>query len=179
MKLEKISHWLTIAGNLGLLAGIALVGVQIDQNSQIARVQLSVARWSDDLNLYLAMMGENPAASVAKAIENHTELSIEDMQVLEAYQLYWGLANLRREFLYNRGMDAITPPTFELDDPRTNLAIAVLGNRYMKATNEEKRIGGPLLAPKLQPLMSSLTGNENWEHHERVMARIKEAQESP
>ena len=179
MKIEKISHWLTIVGNLGLLVGIALVVVQIDQNSQLVRVQLSVARWTDDLNLHLAMMGENPAAVVAKAIENPSELSVEDSQVLEAYRLYWGLANVRRVFMYNRGMDAITPPTFELDDQRTDLAIAVLGNRYMKATHEEIGIGGPLVAPKLRPLMSSLTGNENWEYHERVMARIKEAQESP
>ncbi len=82
MKLEKISHWLTIVGNLGLLVGIALVAVQIDQNSQLVRVQLSVARWTDDLNLHLAMMGENPAAVVAKAIENPSELSVEDSQVL-------------------------------------------------------------------------------------------------
>jgi hypothetical protein len=176
MKLEKMSHWLTIFGHLGLLVGIALVGVQIEQNSQLTRVQLSVARWSDDLNLHLAMMGENPAAVVAKAIENPSELSVEDAQVLEAYRLYWGLANVRRVYMYEMGMDDIPPPTFELDDSRTDLAIAVLGNRYMKATHDEIGIGGPLVAPKLQVLMSSLTGNENWEHHERVMERIKEAE---
>ncbi len=57
MKLEKISHWLTIVGNLGLLVGVALVITQINQNSQLVREQLSAARWTDQLNFRLAMMG--------------------------------------------------------------------------------------------------------------------------
>ena len=85
MNLEKTSHWITILGNAGLLIGVALVIFQINQNSQLVREQLSQARWTDDLNLHLAMMGENPAAAVAKAIENPSALSVEDSRVLEAY----------------------------------------------------------------------------------------------
>ena len=176
MKLEKISHWLTIVGNLGLLVGVALVITQINQNSQLVREQLSAARWTDELNFHLAMMGENPTAVVAKAIESPSELSVEDSRILEEYVLYWGLTHVRWASLHERGMYPETPPTFEPDDPRTSLAIGVLGNPYMKARYEEVGIGGPLVSPKLQSLMSSLTGNENWERHQRIIARIKEAQ---
>ena len=176
MKLETTAYWLTIIGNLGLLIGVVLVLVQINQDSQLTRHQLSMERWGDDMNLQLVLMGENPAKAIAKAIEDPTQLTIEDAQVLEAYQLYWSLGILRRQFLFDRGMDEVPPPTFELDDSRTELALRVLGNSYMKATNQESKIGGPLLAPKLQMLMDSITGNETREHYERVIARIKEAQ---
>ena len=165
MNIEKTSHWIIILGNAGLLIGVALVIFQINQNSQLVREQLYQARWTDDLNLHLAMMGENPAAAVAKAIENPSTLSVEDSRVLEAYVLYWALAQTRRVLMHERGMAIVeTPPSFEPDDPRTILAIDVLGNPYVKARFEERTVGGPSVGPRLQPLMSSLTGNESWEH---------------
>jgi hypothetical protein len=175
MKLEQTAHWLTIAGNIGLLIGLALVIVQIEQNTDLVRLQLSSARWTDDLSLHLTMMGENPAVAVAKAIEDPTSLTIEDVQVLEAYRLYWGLSKLRQQAMYERGMDFVAPPSLEPDDARTELAIRVLGNAYMKASHEEAGIGGPLFATRIQPLMDSLTGNENREQYERLLARLQEA----
>ena len=173
MELEKTAHWLTIIGNLGLLIGVVLVLIQINQASQLTRFQLSMERWGDDMNLQLVLMGENPARAIAKAIEDPTKLSVEDAQVLEAYQLYWSLGILRRHYLFDNGMDDVPPPSFELDDSRTELALRVLGNSYMKATDQESRIGGPLLAPKLKKLMNSIEGHESLERYRRVMARIE------
>ena len=175
MQLEKTSHWLMIIGNLGLLIGIALVVVQINQNSQLVREQIFNARWTDNLNLHLAMMGDNPAEAVATAIENPSELTVEETRVLEAYVLYWGLADARWRLLDERGMALIAPPTFDLDDPRASLWIGALGNPYVKARYAEIGIGGPLVSPELRPFMSSLTGNENLDRYQRIIARIKEA----
>ena len=78
MQIEKISHWLTIIGNAGLLLGVTLVIFQINQNSELVREQLFHSSWTDDLNLQLAMMGDNPAAAVARAVESPAELTVED-----------------------------------------------------------------------------------------------------
>ena len=154
MNLEKTAHWLTIFGNLGLLVGVALVIVQINQNSQLVREQIFNARWTDSLNLHLTMMGDNPATAVAQAIESPSELTVEETRVLEAYALYWGLADTRWRLLDERGMAVLEPIPFDdLDDPRTSLWISALGNSYMKARYEEIGIGGPLLAPKLRPFL--------------------------
>jgi hypothetical protein len=51
-----------IIGNFGLLIGVALVIIQINQNTELVREQLDHAIWTDDLNLQLALMGENPSA---------------------------------------------------------------------------------------------------------------------
>lgn len=37
MNTEKAAHWLTIAGNLGILAGLILVAVEINQNTTSVR----------------------------------------------------------------------------------------------------------------------------------------------
>ena len=84
MQLEKTSHWLMIIGNFGLLIGVVLVIIQINQNSELVREQLNHATWTDDLNLQLALMGENPSAAIATAIENPSTLTVEEMRVLDA-----------------------------------------------------------------------------------------------
>ena len=41
MDSNKISNWLQVAGNFGLLAGLALVVVQINQKTEISRADLT------------------------------------------------------------------------------------------------------------------------------------------
>ena len=67
MQIEKMSSWITVTTNLGLLLGVILVIFQISQNSELVREQIDHASWTDNMNLHLAMMGDNPAAAVAKA----------------------------------------------------------------------------------------------------------------
>ncbi len=175
MNLERTSHWITIIGNAGLLIGVALVIFQINQNSELVREQLDQAVWTDDMNLQLAIMGENPAVAIATAIENPSTLSVEDSRVLDAYILYWSLANTRKIYMHERGMTVYPPASFLPDDARTALATHVLGNAFAKARFEDEGLG-PRLTTQLQPLVSSLTGDESWEQHQRLIARIKENQ---
>ena len=37
---DRINRWLTLGSNVGILAGLILVAVQIQQNSQLVRMQL-------------------------------------------------------------------------------------------------------------------------------------------
>ena len=57
----RAGYWVQVAANVGILAGLLMVGIQINQNSELVREQLDHATWTDNLNLHLAMMGENPA----------------------------------------------------------------------------------------------------------------------
>ena len=70
MQIEKLSGWITVATNVGLLLGVILVVFQINQNSELAREQIDHQSWTDNMNLYLTMMGDNPAATIAKAVEH-------------------------------------------------------------------------------------------------------------
>ncbi len=175
MNLEKTSRWITIIGNAGLLLGVVLIIFQINQNSELVREQLNQSRWTDDMNLHLAMMGENPAAAVATAIENPSALSLEDSRVLDAYLTYWGLSEVREILLYERGMTINRPSTYTPDDPAIGLHRRVLGNAYFKASFQHGRFG-LALTPRLQGLMDSLSGSEALEEYERTIALIKEPQ---
>ena len=40
MEFDRVNRWLTLAANLGLLVGLILVALQLNQNSELARAQL-------------------------------------------------------------------------------------------------------------------------------------------
>ena len=172
MQLEKTSHWLMIIGNFGLLIGVALVIVQINQNSGLVREQLDQSRWTDDLNLHLAMMGENPAKAMAVAVENPSALTIEDSRVLDAYFSYWVMAETRKIRMYERGMTIPEPLTYERGGRGFPIVRRFLSNAYFKAKFEEHG-AGPALSERMRALMDSLSGSEAREEYERILARIK------
>ena len=85
MESSKFGYWLQITANLGLLIGLILVGVQIQQQSQITRTQLE-----NDLNnsfqqQYLTLQGEAPADVLAKAMEHPAEMTAAELLILDAY----------------------------------------------------------------------------------------------
>ena len=171
MQLEKTSHWITVATNIGLLLGVMLVVFQINQNSELVREQISHASWTDDMNLHLAMMGENPAKSVAKAIESPAELTVEDTKILDAYLTYWSMAQIRKIHTYGRGMEIVPPASFAADDRGLALHRRVFGNAYAKSRFEDGF--GPSLTPRMRGFMESISGNESKEDYERILERIK------
>lgn len=82
---DRLNRWLSLAANLGLLTGLILVAVQIDQNSQIARLQLinegNIARNETWANV----LGEDPAVAIARSIENPAEMDFADYIVVDSY----------------------------------------------------------------------------------------------
>jgi hypothetical protein len=104
VNLGEINSWLTLVANLGVLAGLILVAMQIRQNTKVVRAQVANDWFLADMQLELAMMGENPAESWTKAVYAPGELTRQDAAVLDRYFNY-GLVQLQRLHQMNeRGM---------------------------------------------------------------------------
>ena len=95
MDSEKINRWLTLAANVGVIAGLVLVAVQIRQNTEITKAQIANDYFLSDMALELAMMGENPAQAWNKAVYEPDSLTTEDAVVLDRYFNY-GLVQIHR-----------------------------------------------------------------------------------
>jgi hypothetical protein len=81
--------------NLSVLAGIVLVAVQIQQNTDITKAQMANEYYLLDAQLELTMMGESPAQSLEKAIYFPDELNQEDAVILDRY-FNFGILQLQR-----------------------------------------------------------------------------------
>jgi hypothetical protein len=84
----KVSNWLQIGANIGILLGLLLVAIQIRQGTDIAKAQIENDFYLADLQLELAMMGEQPQKSWIKAVYAPEEMTKEDAAVVDRYLNY-------------------------------------------------------------------------------------------
>ena len=104
MDLSDVNSWFGIIANLGVIAGLILVAVQIRQNTEITKAQVANDWFMADMQLELAMMGEDPARSWVKAVFSPEELDRYDAAVLDRY-FNFGLVQIQRlERMHQLGM---------------------------------------------------------------------------
>ena len=89
MNLSKISNYLQILANFGIVAGLVLVGIQINQNTKIAAADMTSRAYELAAQYHLAMLGENPMEAVATAATEPEKLTDEQLLVLERIIAFW------------------------------------------------------------------------------------------
>ena len=93
----KLSSWLTIVANVGLLVGMALVVYQIDQNSRLARMALVNEGNVASNQFWADLMGETPADVIAMAVECPEAMTYSDFIAMDAF-LFTGMNILYRNY---------------------------------------------------------------------------------
>ena len=95
MLTDTVNRWLTLSANVGVIAGLILVAVQINQNTQFTKAQIVNDYCLADMNLELAMMGDDPVVSWTKAVYAPNELNHVDAAILDRYFNY-GMVQISR-----------------------------------------------------------------------------------
>ncbi|MFT5610213.1 MAG: hypothetical protein ACI9WC_001407 [Arenicella sp.] len=83
-KLGRVGNWIQVSANVGILAGLLLVGLQMKQNSDLLKIQLSYAESGRYIQNERVMWGENPAEIWAKSIEKPALLTLAEQRVIES-----------------------------------------------------------------------------------------------
>jgi hypothetical protein len=84
MTVQKVGAWLQIIGNFGLLAGLVLVAVQINQSNSLARASHASVMFEEETANWRAQMGENPSAVFSKAVSDPASLTPEEVFVIRS-----------------------------------------------------------------------------------------------
>ena len=92
--MNSFQSWLSIAANIGIVAGLVLVAFQINQESEIAGTTIQGELITNSIDYNETLVGEDPATSMAKAIYEPQSLSKRDKVVL--FNLY--LAEFAKTF---------------------------------------------------------------------------------
>ncbi len=87
MDFEKLNKWLQVSANVGIVLGLILVGFQLKQNSELARIQLLYEESNRALELETEVVGEQAAEVWAKSIESPEDLTLAEVRIMEA--LLW------------------------------------------------------------------------------------------
>ena len=94
MDFEKLNKWLQVSANIGIVLGLVLVGIQLRQNSDLARIQLLYEESNRAIDLETAVVGEQSAAVWAKSIEAPEDLTLAEIRIMEA--LLWSFVEQLR-----------------------------------------------------------------------------------
>ena len=91
MESDKINRWLTLGANIGVLIGIILVVVELDQNREMVQAQTRNDISQQLTNRLLTMASNAQLASVKRRAEAGEELTVD-----EEHQYYLSfVANMR------------------------------------------------------------------------------------
>lgn len=142
---SKVANWLQILANFGIIAGLIMVGIQINQNTKIAEADLTARSFEQVNQWQLTMMGENPAKALAKAAINPGELTDEELLVL------------RRVFVFFVNFD--TQGEIELDMGLGDRETQVM---YWKGRAEGTYGANPVMAAMWEEYRNGNKGDFEW-----------------
>jgi hypothetical protein len=94
MNNRKLSNWLQIAANVGIVVGLLLVGVQLKQNSDLLKTQMLYDESRRAVDLETLVVGENGAEVWAKSISDAKNMSLPEQRIMEA--LLWSFSEQLR-----------------------------------------------------------------------------------
>jgi hypothetical protein len=87
VNVEKLNQWFLLGSHLGILGGLILVTLQIQQESVIAKAQLFSDITTSRMEMAGVTLGENPAPIVAKSLTEPETLTAADLLVMDSYYI--------------------------------------------------------------------------------------------
>ncbi len=95
MDSDRLNRWLSLGANIGVLAGIIFLVVEIQQNSDLARMQFADDRQNTWQQGELVVFGDSIATVWEKSVLDPASLSLAETRMLDAY-LAFQLTNADR-----------------------------------------------------------------------------------
>ncbi len=160
MKMEKVNASLTLGANLGILVGLIVLIVELNQNTVHLRLQLMDqvnARQFEHNSMFIV---ENPASVIEKSLIEPENITYTEFRVLDAYLI--NILNIweDRFFLYQEGLvdSAFWKSKIEQD------ANWYFGNKFAKKwwENAGKDVFEKEFADHMDVVLSNMSNDESY-----------------
>lgn len=80
-----LANWLQVGANIGILAGLVMVALQMQQNEDLLRMQLTNEIYDSYITSDLAIGGDDMYKILQKSIDAPEELDYGEMRALESH----------------------------------------------------------------------------------------------
>ena len=117
MKPDSINRWLTLGANFGVLIGIILLLVELNQNATIMKAQISNERASQAIDLFLSIAESQELSSIDARLNASgfpgDPRAIESLNPIEQhqYKMYLRAQQYRIEnVLYQQALGVVSDP---------------------------------------------------------------------
>ena len=158
MDSDRLNRWLTLGANVGVVVGIIFLAVEIRQNSELARIQLTDERMATWQQGELVVLGDSIARVWEKSVLDPASLSLAETRMLDAYLAFQltsatRILQLERDGLMEPGatkryLEGNMPFFFDTDFARAWWEI-------------EGRTWGPELVEIAEPIIGEVSKDES------------------
>ncbi|MBN2412268.1 hypothetical protein JXQ31_11300 [candidate division KSB1 bacterium] len=84
---DRANSWFTLFANAGILVGLVLVAIELNQNTNQLRLQLTFQANQKIFENNRELIGSNPTQTIAKAITNPGNLTYDEYLIASSYVL--------------------------------------------------------------------------------------------
>ena len=176
MDTSKLGIWLQVGANIGILVGLGMVWLQMQQNSELLRLQLLHDQTQAYIDTQWSAAGEQFADVWEKHLAEPENLSLSDMRVLEAN--YWGpIKRWQMNYsLYEKGLLESSEWTQVIDQDVTFLFGSDYGRAYWKQVSTGTALPAELVSYVDAKLAKSPEANPArfYESIQNTLAKEKE-----
>ena len=169
METSKIGYWLQVGANVGLLAGLILVALQLNQADFLTRNQLLSDQLSDRMNTMGSMLGENPAETIAKAVMQPEELTDAELIIMDSWMSREMISARRVKELADSGIY----PEEVWNQHRTVIDYALasrFGRTWWDLARDQYLQSDPDFVEVVDSVLESLPPDDDWDD---FLARLK------
>ena len=112
MESSKFGYWLQVTANIGILAGLILVGLQMVQSNSLVATQLISDGMDSAITRDLSVLGETPNLSMMRIMYEPEKATKEDYVIADLLYNVILKQLFRAEYLLQRGTYGGTPEGF-------------------------------------------------------------------
>jgi hypothetical protein len=84
---DRVNSWLSLIASVGILAGLVLVAIELNQNTDQLRLQLVFQTTQKLFENNRDLLGENPTRTIAKSITNPEDLTYDEFLIASSFVL--------------------------------------------------------------------------------------------
>ena len=169
---EKFDRWLSLGGNLGILVGLLLVALELNQATVTARAEMATSfqdRWVDmDISWQDASFSE----TWAKSLTRPTELTTSEMLQMNGFMWTFGDHVASYRLLWDLGI--FVPPQDSYEAVVRDVADIYFGSSYGRAWYEENKSSfHPVAVEILDEEIKRFQSDEYLAQFERIKKRLE------
>ena len=84
---DRVNSWLSLVANVGILVGLVLVAIELNQNTDQLKLQLVFQTTQKIFDNNRDLLGDNPTPAITKSITNPDDLTYEEFLIASAFVL--------------------------------------------------------------------------------------------
>ena len=174
MQSEHLNHWISIGANIGVLIGLLLVAIEINQANTTARAEMGTSFQDRWVEIDVSWQDAEFAETWAKSLTHPDQLTTSEMLQLNGFM--WTFVDHLGNYKMMWDLGIFEPPQETYEQSVIDVADIFFGSRFGRAWYEENKDSfNPAAVKILDEHMEDLGTSTFLDQFQRIQNRIADS----